>query len=271
MLQPTFKFWPWGALSIAAPAVAALAAGAQLMKDAAHGPLSDEDTWRAAAVFFGIIGAANGYLIAIAIGDLGRSALAIPLGAIAGALSISLLKSPYVASAVTLYFGVFMYCAAMEGQQMILGCFTAFLLSVLLMLIVASSFNNESSRLIHLLLCYPLVCSLVAASMPLERSFRGAYEAFGIGAQAALYSGIAGLFALAGVSILCLIVSHYSRFDLGEIQLYVAFFAGAAVANYRCIRYMFDLLFRADTSDDEQFASELAEYASAETSEPLGK
>jgi hypothetical protein len=76
MNKPKFAWWPFRSLALAVPVLAAsLTFGCCASQNA---PL------HAMPLFFCLLGAGNGYLIGIALGDLGRSMIAIPLGALAG-------------------------------------------------------------------------------------------------------------------------------------------------------------------------------------------
>jgi hypothetical protein len=72
--KPKFTWWPLKALALAVPVLSAALSFA-CSANSPHQPIP---------LFFCLLGAGNGYLIGIAIGDLGRSMIAIPLGALAG-------------------------------------------------------------------------------------------------------------------------------------------------------------------------------------------
>ena len=253
MQQPQFKRWPWGVLAMAAPAVAGFAALVYTLNDptSQHLP-ADERIWMAGTVFFGILGAANGYLIGIAIGDLGRSVVALPLGASMALAATFGLRYHLVAIAVIILFVSIMLNSVINGLRILSGCATSMLLMVVFMTIVAS--EEEGSRLPNLLLTYPLICSVVTASMPLERTVDGLVGAFLVGARASLFGMLPGVLA---ASLALSVYSVVMQFVPGVMPLgpvlpaLGATVIGAMAANVFCMKLLFDAVYRVSNTDDE--------------------
>jgi hypothetical protein len=258
MQQPKFTRWPWGVLALTTPALAAGAALAHLLNDSASQHLpTEERIWIAGTVFFGVLGAANGYLIGIAIGDLGRSALALPLGAAIALGATYGLHFQVVAVAVIILFAAIMLNAVVNGLKILSGCAATMLLMVVLMGIIAA--EGEGARPVNLLLTYPLICSFVTASMPLERSVDGLFGAFLVGARASLFGMLPGLLAF------CLTMSLITLIDfllpgsmlggtVGPVgPALCATTVGAMAANVYCMKLLFDAVYRVSNSDEEHF------------------
>ena len=244
MLQPKFTPWPWGVLAICAPGMAAVATVMQLIQNPVAAPQGDERFWEAAGAFFGVLGAGNGYLIAIAIGDFGRSVVALPLGAVTGYLSVQALRSPMVAGIVVAVYGIVIINAVINGVRILSGCTATMLLALLLMTITVGNVTGEMGHEQNLLMCYPLICSIITASMPLDRSVDGVFGAFLVGARASLHSMIAGLIGFAAVMLLFAIAGQFFWMGLGIERLLCSSVIGAMIANIFCIKSLFDVVYR---------------------------
>ena len=245
MLQPKFTPWPWGLLSVGVPAMAAMTTVAQFLNDPSSAT-TDERIWRAAAAFFGILGAGNGYLIAIAIGDFGRSVYALPLGALVGFLAVRGLQSPLVAGIAVLIYGVIIFNSMVNGARVLSGCAATGMLGLLLMTIVVNNIGSDSSHPEHLLIGYPIICSMITASMPLDRSLEGVGGAFMVGARSSLHSMVAGMLAFAATMLIASLVQVFVRANMGLVPLLASAVIGAMAANYFCIKGLFDVVYRVE-------------------------
>jgi hypothetical protein len=245
MLQPKFTPWPWGVLAIGAPVLAASGTALQFVSDPAPGSQTQSEYfWRAASTFFGVLGAANGYLIAIAIGDFGRSVVALPLGAATGFVSVFALRSPIVAGIAVAVYGLIIINAVINGVKIVTGCGTCLLLALLLMTITLGNVAGEVNREQHLLMCYPILCSFITASMPLDRSVDGVFGAFLVGARAALNSMIAGLIGFAAVMLLFSTLYRFFWFGREMEALFCAVLVGGMLSNWFCIKSLFEVVYR---------------------------
>ncbi len=275
MQQPKFSRWPWGALAVGAPIVAGVAAAAHYQGELARPFPADERIWRSGGVFFGVLGAANGYLIGIAIGDLGRSVLAVPLGAAMAYGATQLLQNQIGAAVVIILFGIIMLNAISNGVKILSGCAVTMLLMVILMTVVVQD-STTGGRSAHLVVAYPLICSVITASMPLELSLLGVFGAFLVGARASLYGMIAGVVGYClGMTFLKLlntlvpggISSGVFSPETGSVIF------GAAASNVFCMKHLFEAVYRATregeddrmmTKVDRETAENAAEDAAKE-------
>ena len=254
MQQPKFSRWPWGALAVGAPLVAGVAAAFHFQNELALPIPPDERLWRSGGVFFGVLGAANGYLIGIAIGDLGRSVLAVPLGAAMAYGATQLLHNQIGAVVVIVGFGIIMLNAISNGVKILSGCAVTMLLMVVLMTVVAH--DGAASTNTHLIMVYPLVCSVITASMPLDPSLLGVFGAFLVGARASLYGMIAGVVGYClGMTFMKLVevtMPGGLAMDLVDQRGIFSMVVGAAASNVYCMKYLFDAVYRATREGEDQ-------------------
>ena len=225
--------------------MAAIATIAQL-NDPSSSAQADERIWRAAAAFFGIIGAGNGYLIAIAIGDFGRSVYALPLGALVGFLAVRGLHSPIFAGIAVLIYGLIVFNSMVNGVRVLTGCSVTGMLGLLLMTIIVNNISSDESHPEHLIICYPIICSMITASMPLDRSLEGVGGAFMVGARSSLHSMVAGLLAFSANMLITSLAQAFVRTNFGMAPLLTSAVIGAMAANYFCIKGLFDVVYRVE-------------------------
>jgi hypothetical protein len=130
MAQPRFTLWPWGVLSLAVPAAAAIA-GFELF---ASGVSTDQPPLELSClVALTIFGAGEGFLLGIAIGDLGRSIVAMLVGAAAAFLSVKLLGGRAVVLGPVLIVAAVSGCLAAEWDiEDILGAIMMGLVSLVI-------------------------------------------------------------------------------------------------------------------------------------------
>jgi hypothetical protein len=241
MPQPKFKLWPWATLSLAVPAAAG-GAGIVFFNNDPR-PLTNDKLWDTAAVFFSVLGAGNGYLIGIAIGDLGRSLFALIIGAASGFGAVHALREPVVGVAYILGLGIVSLGTIIGGLQVISGCATGLMLSIILMFSIAHQLNSPE---FHLFVCYPLVCSCITASLPLEWTLASMAGAALSGTRAALHGMLMGVAVFA---FFCAIGSS-------ELIVGLGVWAAAIVSNFFCIRSLFIAVYRAERETPVEKASE---------------
>ncbi|MBI3832645.1 MAG: hypothetical protein HY291_24195 [Planctomycetes bacterium] len=87
-VQPVYAWWPWRAVALAVPVAAALSGYAVVATESQVPDLSRAQL--VALTSFTVYGAGNGFLLGAAIGDFGRSILAMVMGALAALLLLPL-------------------------------------------------------------------------------------------------------------------------------------------------------------------------------------
>lgn len=114
MVQPRFTWWPWRVLALAVPwlAYAGAVAARMQLEDAGR---TEQDT-QTLRVLLAVYAGGNGLLLGAAIGDLGRSLLAMFVGSAA-----ALILAPFCVSGmgwvcVPLVIGSFTGCLALEAD-----------------------------------------------------------------------------------------------------------------------------------------------------------
>ncbi len=235
--QPKFRRWPWGALAMAIP----LIAGVATMAAFNNGAEMDQpgELFRAAKLFFIVLCAGNGYLMTVAIGDLGRSVLAVPVGALAGLASIYAADSSAALKFVIIYFAIITLVAVLQMGRALIEDAGAMLLSTMVILYVVSESRSNSE--LKLIVAYPIACSMIAASMPLRGGFEGIFSALVVGARASLLGTLAGLIVLPLVFPLLNSI-HFPVYASGVVLSVMA-------ANYLCFKLLFDACFRAQDTE----------------------
>jgi hypothetical protein len=243
-LRPKFTWWPYRTVALLVPALAAVASYLAY----AHSEAGSESEKELAGftVFFAIIGAGNAYLFAIAIGDFGKSVLAVPVGAIAGFAAVHVLG---FSTASSIYGGMLLLTAT---YGMAVGAFSFLAGLVLVVLLTLSvlglyfgrhSFNAEVAQFFG----YPFICGMVAASMPYERSIEGRLLAWMTGSLSAMYGMVIAL----GITVILMFfveillnpaggVRREDRWAVWSILRWVLF----GTANYLCARHLFYSVYR---------------------------
>ena len=89
--RPEFSWWPYRTVALIVPL---LAMGAAAGAGAASNKTGHERDLEIITIFFSVLGAGNAYLFAIAIGDLGKTVLAVPAGGFAGFLVVNIFGHP---------------------------------------------------------------------------------------------------------------------------------------------------------------------------------
>lgn len=228
MPQPQFTWWPWKLLTLAVPVMASFGLGMALTQ-------APDDVWKAQLAFWGVLSAGNGYLMAIANGDFGRSALAVPMGVMTSYLGCLLLAQPWVACA---YLMLVLVIVGLAGPWGKIVCLLLCIIAAPLLFYLTSYLTpNEWLALT----CYPFVCGCISASMPVETTVRSVFEALAAGTSAAVIGMVAALAGFAAGNILVLILEMYMGAAPLPLAVRLAVMAGPAAmaANYVCIGQLF--------------------------------
>ncbi len=240
--QPKFKLWPWKALALALPLVAALCAYL------ASRHSSDER--RILTVFFIVLAASNGYLMAAAIGDLGRCLLAIPIGVCGAFAAVSLLT---FGATRALFFLFICGLATVKYARYFYRYETTFYRPIALGLIpfyyvfvvwcAFDTFPAHGVTLLAVVLCYIFVNACNAGAMPARRGGLGRWKALSTGLRGGAYGaalGAAGGAAVTGV--FWFFAAGLFGFELRGHEPFYTYFAlvsGLTMANYFCIQLLF--------------------------------
>ena len=236
MPQPQFTWWPWKLLALAVPVMASIGLGMALAQ-------APDDVWKEQLVFWGVLSAGNGYLMAIANGDFGRSALAVPIGVLTSYLGCLLLTQPWVAC---VYLLLVLVIVGLAGPWSKIVC-------LLLCIIAAPLLFYLKSYLTPIgwlnLTCYPFVCGCIAASMPVEATVRSVFSALAAGTSAAVTGMVAATAGFAVGNILVLILEMFMNtapYDQLPLAVRIPAMAGPAAmaANYVCLGQLFKALER---------------------------
>lgn len=119
--QPAFGFWPWQVLSASVPLASVLGSIAVIFSD------TEVQGWRshelAILTAFTIYGAGNGFLLGAAIGDFGRSVLAMIAGAFTALILSPLYDNVGVVLGIPAITAVMMATLALHWD--VKGIFTA--------------------------------------------------------------------------------------------------------------------------------------------------
>jgi hypothetical protein len=233
MSQPTFTLWPWKILSMLVPAMALVAAGLAEKYNAPR-----EDSF---AIFFSVIAAGNAYLFAMAIGDFGRSVIAIPVGAVAGWVAVVIFSHAAPTFLFLSFLTIVMFVSVLNRSSPVgHGCLN---LVLLFFLGFAAAGASRTDPGLSALAGYPFVCAAIAGCMPLQRDFGGCLIAALAGARAALHGMVVG----GTVFILGLIIASWVSRGMTWGQIIVVLGVGllsTMTANYFCVKFIFTAVHR---------------------------
>jgi hypothetical protein len=233
MSQPTFTLWPWKILSMLVPAMAMGAAALAVKNNA-----PTEDSF---AIFFGVIAAGNAYLFAMAIGDFGRSVVAIPIGAVAGWLAVVIFSytAPSIMFFLVLGLGIF---SSVVTRSSTLGQSLLAMALLLFLALGAVGGPNRADPIRSAIAGYPFVCAAVAGCMPLRRDAYGVWLAAMAGARAALHGMVAGGFVFFVTALMSRAMISL-RVD-GVIAHNLPVILAGMFMNYYCVKYIFTAVHR---------------------------
>ncbi|MCY3022741.1 MAG: hypothetical protein NTW87_27500 [Planctomycetota bacterium] len=245
MKQPEFTLWPWKVSALAVPAMALVAVLLALSQSA--------DKREAMVVFFGVLAAGNAYLFAMAVGDFGRSVIAIPVGAVAGVVAVEVFKHQEANVVYLLFLGILVITGMVRGFVRALpGCGLLILVFIAFMIAAAAGGLRGGDVTLCVLSAYPFVCGAVTATMPLDSDLPGIWNACMAGTRAALHGLLMGAFI--GIFSLPVCFVLYAGGLLLQWRSPVAASAAFNVAplvallatNYFCVKYVFAAVHRAE-------------------------
>jgi len=246
--HPQFTWWPYRTLALAIPM---LAFGAAIGAAANSERLGDDKTLEMMIVFFAVMGAGNAYLFAMAIGDLGKSVLAVPAGSIAGFIAVHLFSHPVVSLIYIVVLGFLTIHAMLNGiYRTRVGCGGLILLFIGGCIVVSARKSFEPD--VSAVCAYPFICGVVAAFMPYDRSFGGIRSAWLAGTLNATY----GMILAGGVSaVLFVFVAFFASPRRGggsvaDVFAMVCAVSALSLANMFCAKNLFYSVYRV-TDDPE--------------------
>lgn len=205
----------------------------------------DERLLEVMTVFFSVLGAGNAYLFAIAIGDLGKTVLAVPAGGFAGFLAVQIFSHPPATVIYLILLGFLTIHAMLNGIfRTLVGCGGLFLMFI--GGCVAVNINKAFEPGTSVICSYPFVCGAVAACMPYERTFGGVRSAWLAGTLNAAY----GMILSAGIGATFLVVVGLSgtlimrNSNVGAVFGVLGGIATLGLANYFCAQSLFYSVYR---------------------------
>jgi hypothetical protein len=238
-----------------------IALGGAVLADQEH--RSHEETF---AIFFSVIAAANGYLFAMAIGDFGRSIVAIPLGAFSGYAAVTLFSYPMPNIVfISVLFFIALLSLTARMMKVLSGCLSMvvlfFAFFAFLGAVKNGRFMPSGDPEMALFCSYPFVCGCVAASMPIENSPSAIWDAWLAGVRAAMHGMVMGGLASIAVGILILISASIFSSSRRDEEFFAIAFAviSLSLANYFCVQNIFTAVHRAERAPvkiEEQLMAE---------------
>lgn len=257
MNQPRFTLWPWAAMALGVPA---MAAAATLL-----GAAQAQEPQDLLTVFFGVLAAGNAYVFALAVGDFGRSVLAIPTGAVAGFLAVRIFAYPITNFLFLVFIALYALSALRAGGRgAAIGCGLltfVFLGFLVLGSGVRSSGSDGSQVFMCLLSTYPFTCACVTATMPLEQTRAGVLAAAAAGLNAALYGLLMGSAAFVLSGVLWLVTLRPLSSQPWAAMPVVPALIALLVCNYFCAKHLFAGVHRVEAPGPSPAATEEAEEA----------
>lgn len=259
MSQPAYTWWPWRLLALSVPVIAL---GGAVLADQEH--RGHEDTF---AIFFSVIAAANGYLFAMAIGDFGRSIVAIPLGAFAGYAAVSMFSYPITnVIFISVLFLIALFSITARMMKVLPGCLAMIVMFFAFFAYLSAvnrHYTTNAESELSLFCSYPFVCGCVAASMPIENSPGAIWDAWLAGVRASMHGMVMGGIASCAVGImLMLVASAFSRSRRDEEFFVIAFAViSLSLANYFCVQNIFTAVHRAERVPTKIEEQQMAEKA----------
>lgn len=247
--RPEFSWWPYRAVALAVPL---LALGAAVGAGIASTRVGDAQTQEVMTVFFAVLGAGNAYLFAIAIGDLGKTILAVPAGGFAGFLAVQIFGHPPATVIYLILLGILTIHAMLNGIfRALVGCGGLFLMFI--GGAVAANFRKDFEPGLSVICAYPFVCGAVAAFMPYERTIGGVRSAWLAGTLNAAY----GMILSAGIGAAFFVVVGFAgglvfrRSGIGEILGVAGGVVTLCLANFFCAKSLFYSVYRISDEPDE--------------------
>jgi len=231
--EPEFRFFPWKALAFSMPALAALAAILARREG--------KDDFEILSIAMAVLGAGNGYLLAAAIGDFGRSLLAIPVGAGAGFLFSAAIQIHPVCVLLFIILLMFVVKTIMtefsSAPIRSVGCMGGTGIGVLIA--TPALIHSHESQAIGVLMLFPLVMCAVTALMPARDTLGGRIAAMNAGVVASLYGMAAAIIGVFCFGIPAGLATSLWFRGRGDPLMIAASVLGAGVGNYVCIKILF--------------------------------
>jgi|GEM_PF-4003870 len=236
MADANFTWWPWRIMALALPV---LAGGSALMS-MSQGRKPVESI----QIFFVVIAAGNAYLFATAIGDFGKSMIAIPVGAASAMAGVHLFAYPLANTVFLIVMGSLMFIQAYRRDA--LGLVSG---SVLILVGFLFGAIRRPEPELCIVCTYPFVCGCVTGSMPIESTPSEIASACAAGFLASLRGMLWGLFAVFGLMFLFALISPLLIF-LGTLwqdyDFVPALLGGLLVMNYSCVKSIFSSIQRVE-------------------------
>lgn len=254
--HPQFTWWPYRTLALVIPLVAFGASVGAALNSTKQG---NDQTLEILIVFFAVMGAGTAYLFAMAIGDLGKSVLAVPAGSIAGFVAVHLFSHPVVSLVFVVVLGFLTIHAMLNGIfRTRVGCGGLILLFVAGCAVVGvrRSFEPEISAIC----AYPFICGVVAAFMPYDRSFGGIRSAWLAGTLNATY----GMILAGGIAMATFIFVAFLASGRGLGRAYADVLAiiwavsALCLANMFCAKNLFYSVYRVSHEPEPEPPGEMA-------------
>jgi len=245
--RPEFSWWPYRAVALSVPV---LALGAAVGSTFASNRVGDEQTLEVMTIFFAVLGAGNAYLFAIAIGDLGKTVLAVPAGGFAGFLAVQIFGHPPATVIYLVLLGILTIHAMLNGIfRALVGCGGLFLMFI--GGCVAVNIRNAFEPGLCVICSYPFVCGAVAAFMPYERSMGGIRSAWLAGTLNAAY----GMILSAGIGATFFVIVGFAgglifRGSVGQILAIAGGVVSLCLANFFCAQSLFFSVYRISDEPD---------------------
>jgi len=235
MQEPRFSFFPWKMLAFTMPVIAAGSAMLAFRQG--------KRQFEVISIFLAVLGAGNGYLLASAIGDLGRSLIAMIVGAAAGFLAVMAIQVQPLCALLLLTLAGFMLKNILSEypNQPFRSCGCALAMGIVLLLCLPAMLNKHDSRGVGVFLLFPLVMCSVTSALPARRGFEGRLAAMNAGLIASFYGMLAwalGSFA-AGVPAGLTASIFFRGTRMGDAFMIGAAVIGASIGNYVCIKILF--------------------------------
>lgn len=245
--HPQFTWWPYRTLALAIPLLAFGAAVGAAVNTTKQG---NDQILEILIVFFAVMGAGTAYLFAMAIGDLGKSVLAVPAGSIAGFVAVHIFSHPVVSLIYLVVLGFLTIHAMLNGiYRTRVGCGGLILLFIGGCAVASARRSFEPS--VSAVCAYPFICGVVAAFMPYDRSFGGIRSAWLAGTLNATY----GMILAAGIAFtLFVIVAFFGSFRPGrnvmDVLMIVLAVVSLCLANMFCAKNLFYSVYRVSNEPD---------------------
>jgi hypothetical protein len=270
-IQPTFRFWPWGAVGVLAPLVALALASSLTISLRLPWP-----NLLAGASFYAVLGALQAVVAGRAIDPDTSSVVLLWRGAWVGVFAVLALLIPGAAEVVTVFLFTFVAArlAARLGLITLLFVATAetvamiFFATVQMMIqagLVGSLAVEGSVLTTTLVLAYPVLNGAVTALFPVERTLFARLDASFAGIVAALQAMFAALVLYRTVCFVLMLAGCVVPLPFDDLVPLAAAPFALAVGNAICVWILFQLAYSArEDALKEEAVRDVAERERAE-------